>query len=156
MALELLKIGDKAPDFSVKDHNGNLCSLSDFKNKSIIMWFFPKANTPGWIVEGKGFRDEFQKFHNKGYTIIGVSADSPVKQKKFVDKFNFPFIMLCDESHEMLIRYKAWALKKFMGKEYMGILRITYIINKDGIIENVFEKVKTKSHAEDVLCTINW
>ena len=90
MEYELLKIGDKAPDFSLPDHEGNLHSLSDFNN-NIIMWFFPKANTPGWIIEGKGFRDEFPKFKDKEYSIIGVSADFPAKQKKFVEKFNFPF-----------------------------------------------------------------
>ena len=154
MELDLLNVGDIAPAFSTMNHKGHVCSLSDFKNQNIVMWFFPKANTPGWIVQGKGFRDEFKKYQDKGYTIVGVSADSPEKQKKFVDKFDFPFIMLCDESHEMLIAYKAWALKKFMGREYMGILRITYLINKDGIIEEVFDKVKTKSHANDVLCKI--
>ena len=153
MEYELLKIRDKAPEFSLPDYEGNLHSLSDFNN-NIIMWFFPKANTPGWIIEGKGFRDEFQKFKDKEYSIIGVSADPPTKQKKFVEKFNFPFLMLCDESHEMLKAYKAWALKKFMGREYMGILRITYIINKEGYIEKIFDKVKTKSHATDVLCDI--
>ena len=153
MEYELLKIGDIAPDFSLPDYEGNLYSLSDFNN-NIIMWFFPKANTPGWIIEGKGFRDEFQKFKDKEYSIVGVSADSPAKQKKFVEKFNFPFLMLCDESHDMLKAYKAWALKKFMGREYMGILRITYVINKKGYIEKIFDKVKTKSHASDVLCDI--
>ena len=153
MEHELLKIGNKAPEFSLPDYEGNLYSLSDFNN-NIIMWFFPKANTPGWIIEGKGFRDEFQKFKDKEYSIIGISADSPTKQKKFVEKFNFPFLMLCDESHKMLKAYKVWALKKFMGKEYMGILRITYIINKKGYIENIFDRVKTKSHATDVLCSI--
>ena len=153
MEYELLKIGDKAPEFSLPDYEGILHSLSDFNN-NIIMWFFPKANTPGWIIEGKGFRDEFQKFKDKEYSIIGVSADPPTKQKKFVEKFNFPFLMLCDESHEMLKTYKAWALKKFMGREYMGILRITYIINKEGYIEKIFNKVKIKSHATDVLCDI--
>ena len=90
-------------------------------------------------------------FSDKGYIIIGVSADSPKKQKKFVEKYNFPFTMLCDENHDMLKDYKVWGLKKFMGREYMGISRLTYIINKSGTIEHVFEKVVTKSHAEDVL-----
>ncbi len=101
-------------------------------------------------MQGEGFRDEFQKFQDKGYEIIGVSADPPAKQKKFVDKFNFQFTMLCDESHEMLEAYKVWGLKKFMGREYEGIHRISYLI-KDGIIKHVFDKVKTKTHALDVL-----
>ncbi len=154
MELDLLKVGDKAPNFSLPDHNGDICNLSDYNKKNLIIWFFPKASTPGWTIQGQGFRDEFKKFEELGYIILGVSADSPAKQKKFVEKFNFPYTMLCDESHDMLKAYKAWALKKFMGKEYMGILRITYII-KDGIITDIFDKVKTKSHANDVLCKIN-
>ena len=105
-------------------------------------------------MQGKGFRDEFQKFTNQEITIVGVSADSPEKQKKFVDKYNFPYLMLCDESHEMLKSYKAWGIKKFMGREYEGIHRITYIINKEGLIQDIFNKVKTKSHACDILESI--
>ena len=146
-----LKIGDKAPNFSLINYTGDLITLNDFKDSDFILWFFPKANTPGWTVEGKGFRDEFKKFNDKNIKIIGVSADPPDKQKKFVVKYNFPYLMLCDESHEMLKAYKAWGLKKFMGREYEGIHRITYIINKEGFISNVFEKVNTKSHACDIL-----
>ena len=147
----MLNVGDKAPRFSLYDQNNNLKTLDEYKNKKMILWFFPKANTPGWTIEGCGFRDKFQMFSDKGYIIIGVSADSPKKQKKFVEKYNFPFTMLCDENHDMLKDYKVWGLKKFMGREYMGISRLTYIINKSGTIEHVFEKVVTKSHAEDIL-----
>jgi len=101
-------------------------------------------------VQGCGFRDEFQKFEEKNIKIIGVSADSPKAQKKFVEKYNFPFEMLCDESKKMLKSYKAWGLKKFMGREYEGIHRISYLI-KDGVINHVFDKVKTKTHAIDIL-----
>ena len=102
-------------------------------------------------MQGQGFRDEFQNFKDKGYEIIGVSADSSLKQKKFVKRFSFQFTMLCDESHIMLEAYKVWGLKKFMGREYMGISRVTYIISEDGIIEKVYLKVKTFSHARDIL-----
>ncbi len=145
-----LKKGDKAPNFKLLNHNNVLVSLSNFKNQKLLLWFFPKANTPGWTVQGCGFRDEFQNFKNKNITILGISADSPEKQKKFVEKFNFPFIMLSDESKDMIKNYKAWGLKKFMGREYEGIHRISYLI-KDGCIKHVFDKVKTKTHAIDVL-----
>ena len=151
MEYELLKIGDKAPEFSLPDYEGNLHSLSDFNN-NIIMWFFPKANTPGWINQGKGFRDEFNKF--KDITIIGVSADSTEKQRKFVEKYNFPFLMLCDESKQMIKAYKAWGEKKFMGKTYDGIHRISYLIDEKGYIQKIYDKVKTKTHAIDVLCSL--
>ena len=154
MMLDLLKKGDKAPDFSLPDHNGEEVKLSDFKGQNIILWFFPKASTPGWTAQGCGFRDEFQDFKNSGYTIIGVSADSPKKQAKFVEKYEFPFYMLCDESKNKLKDYKVWALKKFMGREYMGIIRATYIINSSGKIYKTYDKVKTKNHAQDLLSDI--
>ena len=147
----LLNIGDKAPNFTLPDANGKSVSLSDFKGKKVILWFFPKASTPGWTNEGQGFRDEFKKFESKNISILGCSADSPSKQKKFCDKQNFDYPMLCDESHSMLEDYGVWGLKKFMGREYMGISRITYVISEDGIIEKVYDKVKTKSHAQDIL-----
>ena len=146
-----LKIGDKAPNFTLINFDGHNMSLNNFKNTSIILWFFPKANTPGWIVEGKGFRDEFKSFEDKNIKIVGVSADSPDKQKKFVEKYKFPYPMLCDESHGMLKAYKAWGPKKFMGKQYDGIHRISYLINKEGLVEQVYNQVKTKSHACDIL-----
>ncbi len=150
-----LNIGDKAPDFELLNYDNKLINSSSLKGKQHIIWFFPKANTPGWTVQGCGFRDEFKKFEQKNIEIIGVSADPVSKQEKFVEKYNFPYLMLCDESKEMLKSYKAWGLKKFMGKEYEGIHRISYLINKKGIIEKVFDKVKTKSHATDVLNEIS-
>ena len=149
-----LNKGDKAPDFTLKNYDEQQVSLKDLKGSTFALWFFPKANTPGWTNQGNGFRDEFKKFQKKNIQIVGVSADSPLKQKKFVDKYNFPFLMLCDESHDMLKAYKAWGLKKFMGREYEGIYRITYIVNKNGIIDKVFEKVNTKTHACDILDSI--
>ena len=151
MNTELLNIGDQAPDFSLPDYSGETVSLNDFKGKNIILWFFPKANTPGWAIEGQGFREEFSDFQKLGYEIIGVSGDSLKKQKKFVEKYNFPFMMLCNESHDILKAYKVWALKKFMGREYMGILRVTYVIDKKGKIAKVYDQVKTKTHSQDVL-----
>ena len=147
----LLAIGDNAPDFNLPNQNDENISLADLKNKKVIIWFYPKANTPGWIIEGNGFRDEFKKFETQNIVILGVSADPVNKQKKFCDKQEFPYDLLSDESHEMLEAYGVWGKKKFMGREYMGITRMTYIINENGQVEHVFEKVKTMSHAQDIL-----
>ena len=147
----MLDVGVKAPDFTLPDGDGTEISLDNFRGKKVVLWFFPKANTPGWAIEGQGFRDEFKKFEEKNIKIIGVSADSPNKQKKFVEKYDFPYLMLYDESHHMLKAYKAWGPKKFMGREYEGIHRITYVVDNTGTIDNVFEKVNTKTHACDVL-----
>ena len=147
----MLNVGDQAPEFTLLDGDENLVSLSDFTGKKVVIWFYPKASTPGWTVEGKGFRDEFDNFESNNIQILGVSADPPKRQKKFAEKQSFQYPLLSDESHEMLEIYKAWGKKKFMGREYMGIFRITYIIDENGIIEHTFEKVKTGSHAKDVL-----
>ena len=147
----LLETGSSAPKFSLPNQNGEIISLSDLKGKKVVLWFYPKANTPGWIIEGQGFRDEFKQFESQDIIILGVSADPMNKQKKFCDKQNFPYDLLSDESHTMLENYGVWGKKKFMGREYMGISRITYIIDEDGKIEHVIKKVKTMSHAKDVL-----
>ena len=147
----LLNIGDTAPDFSIPDFNNKIVSLSDFKGKKVVLWFFPKASTPGWTIEGKGFRDESENFAKKNMVIIGCSRDTPKKQKKFCDNQHFSYAMLCDENHSILEAYGVWGLKKFMGREYMGISRVTYIISEEGIIEKVYSKVKTLSHAKDIL-----
>ncbi len=147
----LLKIGDKAPAFTLPNQDGIELSLNDLKGSKIVLWFYPKASTPGWTIEGQGFRDELSNFSKQGVKIIGVSADSIKKQKNFFDKQKFNFDLLSDESHIILESYGAWALKKFMGREYMGVLRITYIINELGIIEKVYDKVQTKTHAQDIL-----
>ena len=147
----MLKVGDKAPDFTLQNQDENSVSLSDYKNKKVVLWFYPKASTPGWTIEGKGFRDEFQEFEEKNVEILGCSADPPKKQKKFCEKKNFPYFLLSDESHEMLKAYGVWGKKKFMGREYMGISRVTYIIDENRVIEKVYEKVSVKSHASDIL-----
>ena len=147
----MLNVGDKAPEFTLHNQEGESVSLSDFEGKQVVVWFFPKASTPGWTNEGIGFRDELKKYDKLNTTIIGVSADPPSKQKKFVDKYSFNYPMLCDESHKMLENYGVWGLKKFMGREYMGISRVTYILDKNHIIKEVIEKVNTKSHACDIL-----
>ncbi len=147
----MLKVGENAPDFTLPDQDEKSTSLTDFKNKKIVLWFYPRASTPGWTIEGKGFRDEFQKFEEKNIQIIGCSADPIKKQKKFFDKYGFQYPLLTDENHKMLEDYGVWGKKKFMGREYMGISRATYIIDEIGMIEKVYEKVSIKSHARDIL-----
>ena len=151
----MLNIGDKAPDFTLPNQDEASVSLSDFKGKKVVLWFFPKASTPGWTNEGIGFRDELEEYNKLNVAVLGVSADPPAKQKKFVDKYDFNYPMLCDESHSMLEDYGVWGLKKFMGREYMGISRVTYIISEEGLIEKVYDKVATKSHAKDILQDLN-
>ena len=147
----MLLEGTKAPDFKLDDQDGNPISLADFNGKKVLLWFYPKASTPGWTIQGQGFRDELNKFNDKSIKVFGVSADSVKKQKNFHQKQNFNFDLLSDESHSMLKKYGAWGHKKFMGREYMGINRISYLVDSMGLIEKVYDKVKTKTHALDIL-----
>ena len=147
----MLEIGNKAPEFILPNTEGEDIALSQYKGNKIILWFYPKASTPGWTVQGQGFRDEFNKFEDKNIIIIGVSADSIKKNKNFKEKQKFQYELLSDENKTMIESYGAWVKKKMYGKEYMGIARISYLIDKDGIVSHVFDKVKTKSHACDVL-----
>ena len=147
----MLELGQIAPEFTLQNTNGDDIKLSDYKGKKIILWFYPKASTPGWTVQGQGFRDEFDKLKDKNTVIIGVSADSIKKNKNFKDKQEFQYELLSDENKEMIEKYGAWVKKKMYGKEYMGIARISYLINEEGKIQYIFDKVKTKSHACDVL-----
>ena len=118
----MLKVRDKAPNFTLPDSEGNSVSLTDFSGRKIVLWFFPKASTPGWIIEGQGFRDEFQNFNDLNVQIIGCSADSPKKQKKFCDKQGFQYFMLCDESHKMLEAYDVWGKKSSWDGNIWGFL----------------------------------
>ena len=149
--MSVLKIGDFAPNFHCKDQNGNLISLSNFKGKKVVIFFYPKANTPGCTAEACNLSDNYLKFKSLGYEIIGVSADSEKLQKKFSDKFNFPYSLLCDENKDVINSFGVWGLKKFMGKEYMGIFRTTFIIDEKGKILNIIDKVKTKDHTNQII-----
>ena len=150
----MLDVGVKEPSFKLQDGDGTKISIDNFRGKKVVLWFFPKANTPGWTTEGQGFRDELQKFEEKNAVIIGMSADSPNKQKKFCEKQSFEFAMLCDERKKTLQAYGVWGKKKFMGREYEGIFRNTYIIDEKGIIEKAYKKVNVKSHAQDILADL--
>lgn len=151
----MLEIGKKAPAFKLPAADGSTISLKDFKGKKVLLWFFPKASTPGCTAEGCNLRDNYEALSNANVEVIGVSADTPKKQSNFVNKYEFPFPMLCDESTEMIQKYGAWGLKKFMGREYDGIHRISYLIDEDGKIEHVWSKVKTKTHGDDVVAFLD-
>jgi len=146
-----LKIGDKAPYFEVKNQNGEIVKLNDFSGKKIVLFFYPKASTPGCTMEAKNLRDNYTEFTNKGYDIIGVSADSEKRQLNFSNKNELPYHLLADEDKEIINAYGVWGSKKFMGKEYDGIHRTTFVIDEKGLIENIITKVKTKAHTEQIL-----
>lgn len=146
-----LKIGDKAPGFSVKDQYGKTINLEDFKGKKVVLFFYPKASTPGCTAEACNLRDNYQTFQSKGYEILGVSADSEKRQMNFSTKQELPYSLLADEDKEVIMAYGVWGPKKFMGKEYDGIHRTTFVIDEDGKIEDVITKVKTKDHSAQIL-----
>lgn len=146
-----LKAGDTAPDFSIPNQDGNTVSLSDFKGKKLVLFFYPKASTPGCTAEACNLRDNVLRFRESGYEILGASADSPKRQKSFQTKYELPYDLLADEDHTLLNAYQVWGPKKFMGKEYDGIHRTTFVIDENGIIEDVITKVKTKDHAAQIL-----
>ncbi|MDP6922101.1 MAG: thioredoxin-dependent thiol peroxidase [Lutibacter sp.] len=146
-----LKTGDKAPDFKALDHQGNTLALSDYKNKKLVLFFYPKASTPGCTAEACNLRDHYQTFLNRGYEIVGVSADSAKRQQGFVEKNQLPFPLLADEDKSVIMAYGVWGPKKFMGRTYDGIHRTTFVIDEKGLIETVISKVKTKDHSSQLL-----
>jgi peroxiredoxin Q/BCP len=146
-----LKVGDKAPDFSGFDQSGNRVQLADFKGKKLVLFFYPKDNTPGCTAEVCNLRDNHTDFKRKGYALLGVSADSQSKHQNFIKKFDLPFPLLADTEKEVIKAYGAWGRKKFMGKEYDGILRSTFVIDESGMIEDIIQKVKTKDHTSQIL-----
>ncbi|MFL2597538.1 MAG: thioredoxin-dependent thiol peroxidase [Flavobacteriaceae bacterium] len=146
-----LKIGDKVPAFSVSDDRGNIQSLKDYAGKKLIVFFYPKANTPGCTAEACDLRDHFKELQDAGYSLLGVSADSAKSQRNFSEKFDFPFPLLADQDKAVINAFGVWGLKKFMGKEYEGIHRKTFIIDEKGKVSRVIDKVKTKEHASQIL-----
>lgn len=146
-----LKPGDKAPNFIAKDENGNTISLTDYKGSKLVLFFYPAASTPTCTVEACNLRDHYSDLKNKGYNILGVSADTQKKQSNFKDKFEFQYPLLADEDKKVINAYGVWGPKKFMGREYDGIHRTTFVIDENGIIEKVIDKVKAKIHALQIL-----
>ncbi|SHI52274.1 peroxiredoxin Q/BCP [Mesonia phycicola] len=146
-----LKAGDAAPEFSAKDQDGNTHTLSDYKGKKLVVFFYPKASTPGCTAEACNLRDNWETFQSQGYDILGVSADSAKRQTNFKAKNELPFPLLADEDKAVIEAFGVWGPKKFMGKEYDGIHRTTFVIDEEGKIKEVISKVKTKAHAEQIL-----
>lgn len=140
-----------APDFTARNQNGEEVSLSDYRGKKVILYFYPKDNTPGCTKESCDFRDNYETLTKDGFEVIGVSADSEKSHQKFIEKFDLPFTLISDMEKEVLNLYGAWGRKKFMGKEYDGILRKTFLIGADGKIEQIIEKVKTKEPTKQLL-----
>jgi peroxiredoxin Q/BCP len=146
-----LQKGDRAPQFSGKDQDGNIRTLLDYRGKKLIVFFYPKANTPGCTAEACDLRDNFERFKTNNYALLGVSADNAKAQSSFKNKYEFPFPLLADEDKSVIQAFGVWGPKKFMGKEYDGIHRTTFIIDEHGIIDEVISEVKTKSHASQIL-----
>ena len=151
IAMATLKKGDKAPSFFGVDQDGKPHQLEDYKGKKLVVFFYPKANTPGCTAEACDLRDNFERFQANNYALLGVSADDQKAQAKFRDKFNFPFPLLADEDKSVIQDFGVWGPKKFMGREYDGIHRTTFVIDEKGIIDEVIENVKTKEHATQIL-----
>jgi thioredoxin-dependent peroxiredoxin len=149
-----LNVGDKAPAIKAMDQNGKMISLDDFKGNKVILYFYPKDDTPGCTAEACNFRDNFDVLINKGFKIIGVSADSAASHKKFAGKYSLPFPLIPDTDKKIINEYGVWGKKKRYGREYDGIYRTTFIISEDGIIIKIFDKVNTKGHSDQILSEI--
>ena len=145
-----LKEGDSAPDFSGIDQNGNQIKLSDFSGKKLILYFYPKDDTPGCTKEACNLRDNYMELKNNDFEVIGVSADNSAKHLKFIDKYELPFSLIADTEKTVINAYQSWGLKKFMGREYEGILRKTFVIENNTIVK-LFEKVKTADHFQQIM-----
>tara|TARA_B100001109_G_C18786893_1_gene438147 strand:+ start:26 stop:478 length:453 start_codon:yes stop_codon:yes gene_type:complete len=146
-----LKIGDLAPEINSIDQNGDNITLKQFKGKKIVLYFYPKDMTPGCTAQSCNLSENYITLQNKGYEVLGVSCDSIKRHTKFIEKYNLPFSLISDEDQKVVKDYGVWGLKKFMGREYMGINRTTFIINTDGKIEDIITKVDTKNHTAQIL-----
>lgn len=149
--MKTLQAGDSVPNFNSIDQDGNPVALSDYKGRKLVVFFYPKASTPGCTTEACDLRDHYAELQKEGYELLGVSADSQNRQKNFKEKYNFPFPLLADESKEVINAFGVWGPKKFMGKEYDGIHRMTFIIDENAKVTRVIDKVKTKEHAAQIL-----
>ncbi len=147
----MLKIGDRAPAFTGRDQDGNPISLDDFAGRKLVLYFYPKDNTPGCTAEACDLRDNYMRFQQAGYAIVGVSKDSEASHKKFIEKYSLPFPLISDVSTEILQAYEAWGEKKNYGKTTVGTLRKTYVIDENGVIADIIVKVNTKDHASQIL-----
>ena len=149
--MSLPAVGQKAPDFSALNQDGKTLSLADFKGKKLVLYFYPKDDTPGCTAESCNLRDNHQRFLDAGYAILGVSPDDVKKHKKFIEKYDLPFDLLADTEQNVANAYGVWVEKSMYGRTYMGIARTTFIIDEQGNIESVIEKVDTKNHSQQIL-----
>ena len=146
-----LNIGDKAPEINAVDQNGNQISLDQYKGKKVVLYFYPKDMTPGCTAQSCNLSDNYTLLQKNGYDVIGVSCDSIKRHQKFIEKHSLPFNLISDEDQKVVNDYGVWQLKKFMGREYMGIVRTTFLIDENGMIEDIIEKVNTKDHTSQIL-----
>ena len=149
-----LKVGDKAPDFIALNEDGQEVRLSDFTGKNLVLFFYPKDDSPGCTKEACNLRDNYRQFQKMGYEILGVSPDQPAKHRKFIDKYEFQYSLLADTEKKIINDYGIWGPKKFMGREFLGVHRTTFVINEEGIIEHIIAKVKTKDHSDQIFSEI--
>lgn len=149
--MNLIEVGKKAPSFTLKDQNGKSHKLSDYKDSFVLIYFYPKDDTPGCTKEACSIRDNFPSFKKLDITVLGISADSEKSHKKFEEKYALPFTLLSDPDHSVAESFGAWGKKKFMGREYDGIFRVSFLIGKDGKVVKVYDNVKPDQHAEEVL-----
>ena len=149
--MKTLQVGDKVPNFVAKDQDGNTISLSDYQGKKLVVFFYPAASTPTCTVEACNLRDHYKSLRDEGYEILGVSADTERKQKNFSNKYKFPYPLLADTDKQVINSFGVWGPKKFMGRTYDGIHRITFILNEEARITKVIDKVKSKEHANQIL-----
>lgn len=148
--MEKLQIGDKAPAITGKDQNGNTVKLTDFKGKKVILYFYPKDNTPGCTIEACNFRDNYQSLVKDGFEVIGVSIDSEQSHQKFISKFDLPFNLLADEDQKIVNDYGVWVEKNMYGRKYMGTARTTFVIDEQGIIQHIIKKVDNKNASQQI------
>ena len=149
-----LNIGDKAPDFNGVDQNENKLTLDSFAGKNLIIYFYPKDDTPGCTAEACDLRDNYHMWLEKGYAVVGISPDGIESHQKFATKYTLPFPLIADPEKEIIKAYGAWGLKKLYGREYEGLLRMTFVIDQQGVIKQIFDKVKTKEHTQQILKTL--
>jgi thioredoxin-dependent peroxiredoxin len=146
-----LELGKKAPEFEAKDQNGNLVKLSDFKGKKVVLYFYPKDNTPGCTAQACNLRDNYEALQKAGFVVLGVSSDSEKSHQKFIEKQNLPFTLLADEDLKVHEAYGTWVEKSMYGRKYMGTARTTFVIDENGNLSEIIEKVNTKEHTKQIL-----
>jgi thioredoxin-dependent peroxiredoxin len=150
----MLNVGDQAPDFTLKNDAGEDVTLSSLRGKPVILYWYPRDDTPGCTVEACSFRDAYGEFQRAGAVVLGVSTDDIKSHEKFKTKYSLPFTLLSDPEHQVAEQYGVWGLKTFMGKEYMGVSRVTYLIDENGVIKQIWPKVKPEGHADEILAAL--